>query len=120
MLTTRYDSIRATSSETQRSAIACRTIGLSHSAAPVPASCSLFANRVRSSSVRCDCAVPVSDDRSKSSVVVAMYQPRFSSPSRPDFGMRTLSKKTSLKPSPFAMLISGRTLTPGVFMSMRK
>ena len=38
------------------------------------------------------------DDRSKSSVVVAMYQPRFCSPSRPERGTRTLSKKTSLKP----------------------
>ena len=44
-------------------------------------------------------------ERSKSSVVVPTYQPRFSSPMRLRAGTRTSSKKTSLKTWPFAMLI---------------
>ena len=36
-------------------------------------------------------------ERSKSSVVVATYQPRFSSPTMLAAGTRTSSKKTSLK-----------------------
>ena len=60
------------------------------------------------------------DERSKSSVVVAIYQPRFSSPSRQFVGTRTFSKKTSLKPWLFIMSMSGRVLMPGVFMSTRK
>ena len=59
-------------------------------------------------------------ERSKSSVVVATYQPRFSSPSRSFFGTRTLSKNTSLKLGVSAMFVSGRTVTPGDFMSSRK
>jgi hypothetical protein len=63
---------------------------------------------------------PPMDERSKSSVVAAMYQPRFSSPSRLERGTRTFSKKTSLKPWLFIMSMSGRVLMPGVFMSSRK
>ena len=59
-------------------------------------------------------------ERSKSSVVVPMYQPRFSSPTRFFAGTRTLSKKTSLKTCSSAMLMSGRTLMPGVFIGVRK
>jgi hypothetical protein len=56
-------------------------------------------------------------ERSKSSVVVPTYQPRFSSPMRLRTGTRTSSKKTSLKTWPLAMLMSGRTVMPGCFMS---
>ena len=59
-------------------------------------------------------------ERSKSSVVVATYQPRFSSPTMFEAGTRTSSKKTSLKWWRLAMLTSGRTVIPGVFMSIRK
>ena len=45
------------------------------------------------------------------------YQPRFTSPTTWFAGTRTSSKKTSLKPWRPAMLMSGRTVTPGVFMS---
>ena len=120
MLTTRYDSRRSISRSIQRSAIACRTCNLSQIRRPVPDSRSVFAKRVRSSSARRDWPELPIDERSKSSVVVAMYHPRFNSPSSPERGMRTLSKKTSLNASPPAMLIRGRTVTPGVFMSIKK
>ena len=58
--------------------------------------------------------------RSKSSVVVAMYQPRFSSPTMLRAGTRTLSKNTWLKPWPPVMLISGCTEMPGLVKSSRK
>ena len=51
--------------------------------------------------------------RSKSSVVVPRYQPRFSSPRSCVAGTRTSSKKTSLKSWLFGMLTSGRTVMPG-------
>ena len=81
--------------------------------------CSL-AKRIRFSTC---CRMPTEEpmlERSKSSVVVPMYQPRFSSPTRFFAGTRTLSKNTSLKPALPARLISGRTETPGDFMSTRK
>ena len=56
-------------------------------------------------------------ERSKSSSVMPTYQPRFSSPRTLLAGTRTFSKKVSLKPCSQAMLISGRTLRPGVWMS---
>ncbi len=59
-------------------------------------------------------------ERSKSSVVVATYQPRFSSPTRFLAGTRTLSKKTWLKPAPPAMLTRGCTVMPGLVKSSRK
>jgi len=59
-------------------------------------------------------------ERSKSSVVTAAYQPRFSSPITLSFGMRTLSKKTSLNSWLLPRLYSGRTSTPGAFMSRMK
>ena len=59
-------------------------------------------------------------ERSKSSVVVPTYQPRFSSPIMFFAGTRTLSKKTSLKSWLPAMFTSGRTVMPGDFMSTMK
>ena len=44
------------------------------------------------------------------------YQPRCSSPIRLAAGTRTSSKKTSLKWCRLAMLIKGRTVSPGVFL----
>ena len=58
--------------------------------------------------------------RSWSSVAAATYQPRFSSPIRLSMGMRTSSKKTSLKWAASIMFTSGRTLTPGDSMSRMK
>ena len=55
--------------------------------------------------------------RSKSSATARWYQPRFSSPTRCSTGTRTSSKNTSLKACWSAMLTSGRTVTPGDFMS---
>jgi len=59
-------------------------------------------------------------ERSKLSVVCARYQPRFSSPMMFCLGMRTSSKKTSLNSCVPAMLMSGRTVTPGAFISAMK
>ena len=59
-------------------------------------------------------------ERSKSSRVAAAYQPRFSSPIMLAAGMRTSSKKTSLKLWRSAMLTSGRTLMPGRSMCIQK
>ena len=59
-------------------------------------------------------------ERSKSSVVTAVYQPRFSSPMTFSLGTRTLSKNTSLNSCVSAMFISGRTVTPGAFISRMK
>ena len=71
----------------------------------------------KSSKLRRSAAEPLSAERSKSIVAMPTYQPRFSSPTRFWTGTRTSSKKTSLKPCPPSMLISGRTVIPGVFMS---
>ena len=72
---------------------------------------------MKSSKFRRSAAEPLSAERSKSIVAIPTYQPRFSSPTRFCTGTRTSSKKTSLKPCPPSMLISGRTVMPGVFMS---
>ena len=58
--------------------------------------------------------------RSKSSVVVPTYQPRFTSPTMFLAGTRTSVKNTSLNMFWFARFVSGRTSTPGDFMSSRK
>ena len=61
-----------------------------------PAAC--FTSAARSSIRRARLTAVATAERSISSVVVAMYQPRFSSPSRFFFGTCTLSKNTSLNP----------------------
>ena len=58
-------------------------------------------------------------ERSKSSRVTATYQPRFSSPTTLLVGTRTLSNITWLNSCPPAMLMTGRTSTPGDFISTR-
>ena len=56
-------------------------------------------------------------ERSKSSSVTATYQPRSSSPTTLARGTRTLSNSTWLNSCPPAILIIGRTDTPGDFIS---
>jgi len=64
-------------------------------------------------------ALPMAD-RSKSRVVTAAYQPRFSSPMTFSLGTRTLSKNISLNSWVSARLVSGRTVMPGDFISTMK
>ena len=117
MLITRYDISRATLDSIQRSASA---ICVSRFFAPTAIAGCSFANLMMPSScLRMPTDEPI-DDRSKSSVVVPMYQPRFSSPSRLRAGTRTFSKNTSLNVADPAIVISGRTVTPGAFISSRK
>src|SRR3990172_12752739 len=59
-------------------------------------------------------------DRSKSSVVMPMYQPLFSSPTRYFRGTRTFSNRISLKLCSSTMFTRGRTLMPGVSMGQMK
>ena len=58
--------------------------------------------------------------RSFMSVVSATVQPWLTSPSRWSSGTRTSVKKTSLKVAPPVIWRSGRTSTPGAFMSTTK
>ena len=81
--------------------------------------CSRSQLRLRSTPWRSPIGVPI-EERSKSSVVVPTYQPRFTSPMTFRAGTRTSSKNTSLKSCPPVMFTSGRTVMPGVFMSSRK
>ena len=47
-----------------------------------------------------------------------MSQPLFSSPTRQSSGTRTSSRKTSLTSCRPSIVMIGRTVTPGVFMSI--
>ena len=58
--------------------------------------------------------------RSKLRVVMATYQPRFTSPMTFSLGTRTLSKYSSLKWWSPTMLMMGRMVMPGVLRSTRK
>jgi hypothetical protein len=55
--------------------------------------------------------------RSKLSAVMAMYQPRSSSPTRLATGIRASSKNTSANGVSPRMSVIGRTVTPGVAVS---
>ena len=112
-----YDSISSTPASIMRSAISFFTLLLSEMN-PWP----LFSRmKVTRSFTISECEMLVAmPERSKSSVVVPTYQPRFSSPIMFFAGTRTLSKNTSLKSWLFAMLTSGRTLMPGDFISTMK
>ena len=61
-----------------------------------------------------------SDTRSLASVVRATRQPPLTSPTTQSSGTKTSSRKTSLNMASPVISRSGRTSTPGEFMSTRK
>ena len=58
--------------------------------------------------------------RSWASVVLAIFQPSPRGPTSFSAGTRTSSKNTSLKPASPVICTSGRTVMPGVFMSISR
>ncbi|MNN41014.1 hypothetical protein D3C81_1551070 [compost metagenome] len=64
------------------------------------------------------CAIPPMLVRSWVSRYLAQVQPSFSCPTRLATGTRTLSKNTSLTSCSPSRVMIGRTVMPGVFMSI--
>ena len=75
---------------------------------------------MRSRSIRFEPAAAEMPDRSTLSTFRLSIQPWSLGPMRQLRGMRTSSKKTWLKRCTPTMLMSGLTVTPGVFMSRKK
>ena len=87
---TRYDRLRPTA--TSMAVLANRYLTCGSSMSRPPLCFVALQNLTRSSKLRWAPAAPATFERSKSSVVVATYQPRFSSPNSESLGIRTLSK----------------------------
>ncbi|WBL36803.1 hypothetical protein O0235_04380 [Tepidiforma flava] len=103
------------------SASASRTAGRSYSVPPPPSRAgAAFAYATTSSNVRSPPITRPMPERSKSSVAVDTYQPRFTSPTTMSAGTRTSSKNTSLNPACPVIWTSGRTVMPGSVISTRK